>query len=118
MEVPESLDALLDRSTHKILKCNVTMVSHSVLTNLIIYQSPLFEESVDTHDGTHIASQVSSTGSHGKVLSRSEPVCIDHEVTIVLVNGRRLGPVARVKKLRESTAFDGVCFRHVEPCRV
>jgi hypothetical protein len=54
---------------------------------------------MDAHYGADIASQVSTTRSHSEVFRRSESVSIDHEVAIVLIYGRRLGPVTGIEEL-------------------
>jgi len=36
------------------------------LTDLVVDESPLFQESVDPHDGANVAGEVSTTSSAGK----------------------------------------------------
>ena len=84
-------------------------------TDLVVYQAPLLEKSMDAHDRADVASKVATTGSDGKILCRTQTIGVDHKVTVVLVYGRRLGPVTRVEEFWESTSLDGVDFVHVVP---
>jgi len=70
---------------------------------------------MDAHDRADVASKVATTGSDGKILCRTQTIGVDHKVTVVLVYGRRLGPVTRIEELWESTSLDGVDFVHVVP---
>ena len=63
-------------------------------THLVVDQTPLFEECVHTHDSTDISSKISTTCCKCQVFARPESVCINHKVTIILVNGRCFGAVS------------------------
>lgn len=47
---------------------------------LIIYKTPLFQNCVNSDNGTHVASQISPAGRYGQVFMRIESICIDHEI--------------------------------------
>lgn len=85
---------------------------------LVVDKSPLFEERMHAHDGANVSRQVSSAGGDSEVLRRPQPVRVDHEVAVVLVNRRCLAPVPRVEELWHGAPFYGVDFGHVEPRRV
>lgn len=85
---------------------------------LVVDKSPLLQELVHAHDSTHISSQVPSACSHCEVLCRVQSVCVDHEITVVLVDRRSLAPVAVVEELGKCLLLNVVNSRHVEPCAV
>lgn len=58
-------------------------------TDLVINQAPLLEKSMDTHDGTDVASKVATTGSDSEILSWTQAIGVDHKVAVVLVYGGR-----------------------------
>lgn len=65
---------------------------------LVVYQAPLFEEGVYTHDGANVTGKVPATSSHSKVLRGVQAVSVYHEVTVVLVDGWRLASVSVVEE--------------------
>jgi hypothetical protein len=67
---------------------------------LIIDQSPLLQEPMDPHDSSHITSQIPPTSRNSQILSRVQPISIDHEISIILVYTRRLAPVPIGKEFR------------------
>lgn len=87
-------------------------------TNLIINESPLFEKSVHPHYGTHITSQVATTGGTGDIFSRIQTVRVDHEVAVAHVDLGRLGLVACIEKFRQSPFLYLVYGVVIEPGRV
>jgi hypothetical protein len=86
--------------------------------NLIIDQSPLFQERVNSHDSTDISGQVASTGSDREVFHGTKVIGANHEVAVFLVDGWCFRPISRVEKLGESSPFYFVDFGHLEPGRV
>ena len=48
----------------------------------IVDDSPLFQEPVYPHDGSHISCKVSPTGSDGEIVIRVQPEAVNDEVTI------------------------------------
>lgn len=46
------------------------------------------------HDRANVTGQIPPTRRHRQVFSRVQPVCVDHEISIVLVHARRLAPVS------------------------
>jgi hypothetical protein len=57
-----------------------------VKTDLVVDESPLLQECVNTHDSTDVTCKVSSARGDSEILCRSESVRIDHEVAIILVD--------------------------------
>jgi hypothetical protein len=82
---------------------------------LVVDKSPLLQELVHAHDSTYIASQVPSACGYCEVLCRVQSVCVDHEITVVLVDSGCLAAVAVVEELRKCLLLDVVNSRHVEP---
>lgn len=54
---------------------------------------------MNPHDRSYVPSQIPPTRRDGKVLSRIQPVGVDHEVPVILVDTRRLAPIAIRKEL-------------------
>jgi hypothetical protein len=70
-----------------VLDANITA------TYLIVDQSPLLQEPMNPHDSSHITSQIPPTSRNSQILSRVQPIGIDHEIPIILVDTRRLASV-------------------------
>jgi hypothetical protein len=85
---------------------------------LVVNQAPLLQKCVDTHDGTDITSQISSAGCDCQVLDGVETICVDHKVTIVLVDSWRFASVSVVEEFGHGLAFDFVNGVHIEPSTV
>lgn len=73
---------------------------------------------MDSHDSTNISGEISSTCCDCKVFGRIEAVRIDHEVTVVLVNGWCLASIAAIEEFREGPLLGLVDRMHVKPCTV
>lgn len=82
---------------------------------LVVDQAPLLQEGMNSHNGANITGQVSPAGRHSQILDGIQPVRVDHEVSVVLVDMRCLAPVAAVEKLGEGLSFDVVDGVHVKP---
>lgn len=82
---------------------------------LVVDQAPLLEKSVDTHDGADISRKVPPTCRDSQVFGRVQAVCVDHEIAIVLVDGRGLASVTGVEELGQGLAFEVVYLMHIEP---
>lgn len=54
--------------------------------DLIVDKAPLLEESMNSHDCTDVASQVTSTSRARQILGWIQTVRVDHEVSISQVN--------------------------------
>ena len=68
-------------------------------TNLIIYQSPLFQKGMNAHYRANIACEISPAGCDSKIFGGVQTVGVDHEIAIVLVYQWRLGSISIVEKL-------------------
>ncbi len=68
---------------------------------LVIDQTPLLQESMDSHDCADIASEIPPTCSYCKVFDGIQAIRVDHEVAVVLVHRRCLASVSTVKELRQ-----------------
>lgn len=73
---------------------------------------------MDSHDGTDIPRQIPAAGRDGQILDGIQTVGIDHEIAVVLIDGRRLASVPAIKELGESLLLNRMDGVHVEPCRV
>lgn len=73
---------------------------------------------MNTHDGTDITSQVPSAGCDCQVLNGVETICVDHKVTVVLVDSWRFASVSVVEEFSHGLAFDFVNSVHIEPSAV
>ena len=51
------------------------------------------------HNGAHVARQVPPAGSYSEVFRRVQPVSVNHEVTVVLIDSGRLAPISVVEEL-------------------
>lgn len=71
-----------------------------------------------SHDCADIAGQITPAGSDGQILYGIQSVRVDHKVSVVLVDGGRLAPVAIVEEFRERLALNAVDRIHVEPSAV
>ena len=85
---------------------------------LIVYEAPLFKESVHTHNRADISCQISPASSDRQIFYWIQTICVDHEISVVLVNSGRLASIPVVEEFWESFPFDSVDFVHVEPCAV
>ena len=90
----------------------------SIKVYLVIDQTPLLKERVDSHDGTNIASKISSARSDCKIFHRVQSVGIDHEVSIIFVHGLRLAAITVVEKFRQGLLLQVVYLMHVKPSTV
>lgn len=70
------------------------------------------------HNGAYVSCEISSTGRDGEIFGRVEPVCVDHEVTVIFVNRWCLASVATVEELGQRFALEAVYLMHVEPSAV
>ena len=107
------MDNQTDRWTDTI-KLTVTVLT----SYLIINKTPLFQESMNSHDSTNISSQVAPARSTGDVLCRVETVCINHEVAIRQVDLWCLWFVLPIEELWQGTFLYCVDRIVVKPCRV
>lgn len=82
---------------------------------LIVDEAPLLKKSVNPHYCTHISRKIPSASGHCKVLRRIKPVCIDHEITIVLIDSWSLASVTTVKEFWKCSLFCFVDRVHVKP---
>ena len=82
---------------------------------LVIDQAPLLEECVNSHNGTDVPGKIPPTCRYREILCRVQTVCVDHEVTIVLVDRWSFAPVSAVKELWQSLSLKLVDVVHVEP---
>lgn len=85
---------------------------------LVVDQSPLLKEGMYAHDGANVSCKIPSACGDGEVLGWVEAVCVDHEITVVTVDGRGLAAVATVEEFWEGLALTVVDVAHVEPSRV
>jgi hypothetical protein len=58
----------------------------------------LFKESVDAHNSTNIASQISPTSGDSQVLDWIEAVSVDHEIAVVFVHGWSFASISAVEE--------------------
>lgn len=84
-------------------------------TYLVVDQTPLLKEGMDSHDGANITSQVSTASRYCQILDGVQSVGIDHKVAIVFVDSGGFASVAVVEELGHGLAFDVVNRVHVEP---
>lgn len=70
---------------------------------------------MDSHNSAHIASKVSSASSDSKVFLRVEPVCVDHEVAVILVHGCCLAAISVVEELWECLLLAFMDDVHIKP---
>jgi hypothetical protein len=61
-------------------------VSTNVHTHLAVDQTPLLQKSVHMHDGAYISCKIPLACSDSEVLARSEMICVDHKVPIILID--------------------------------
>lgn len=87
-------------------------------THLVVDQAPLLQEGMHPHDRSYISRQVSSTRRHGQIFGRVQPIGVDHEIPIILVDLRRLASVLSAEEFGQGFTFEGVHGGEVEPCRV
>src|SRR5258708_4879970 len=73
---------------------------------------------MDSHNSANISSQIPSASSDGQVLYGVQPVGVDHEVAVVLVDGWSLASVSVVEELWQGLSFDIIDVVHVEPAAV
>ena len=82
---------------------------------LIVDQTPLLKQSMNSHDGTDIASQVASASCDCKIFLGIEPISVDHEVPVVFVHSRSFASIAAVKEFREGLFFNMGNLVHIKP---
>lgn len=82
---------------------------------MVVNEAPLLQEGVDTHDGADITGEVATASGDGQVFDGVQSICVDHEITVVLVDGGGLASIPAVEELCESLSLDGVDGVHVKP---
>lgn len=82
---------------------------------LIVDQTPLLQETMNTHDGSHITGQISAARCDGQVLARVETVRVDHEIAVILVYTGCLAAISFREEFRQGATLDGVNRRQAEP---
>lgn len=82
---------------------------------LIVNQSPLLQKGVNAHDSANITSQIPSASRDSQILDGVKTICVDHEITIVLVDGRCFASVSVVEEFGHGLALDFVDNIHIEP---
>lgn len=65
---------------------------------LVIDQTPLLEERVNSHNCANITRQISPAGSNGKIFHWVQPVGIDHKISVVLVHSWCLAAIAVIEE--------------------
>lgn len=55
---------------------------------------------MNSHDRANITSKISSARSDGKIFYRIQSVCVDHEISIVLVHGWCLAAITVIEEFR------------------
>src|ERR1700709_2038692 len=98
-----------------MLGCCLFIHAFLITSYLIVDEAPLLEERVHSHNSTNISSQISAAGGNGQVFNRVEAICIDHEISVVLVHSWSLTSISVVEEFRKSFSFNAVNFMHVEP---
>ena len=61
-------------------------VSTNVHTHLVVDQTPLLQKRVHMHNGTYVSCKIPPACSEGEVLAKSETICVDDKVPIILVH--------------------------------
>lgn len=77
-------------------------------TYLVIYQPPLLKERVHPHDSTNISGKITATGCNGKILDGVQSVGVDHEISVVLVDGGSLATIPCIEEFRQGLLLDGM----------
>jgi hypothetical protein len=95
-----------------------SIYSRVLKANLIVDETPLLKEGMNSHDCADISCQVPSACGHRQVLHWVQTVCVDHEVSVILVYGWCLASISVVEELWESLSFNGVDLVHIEPSTV
>ena len=70
---------------------------------------------MDSHDGAHISSKVSSARGHCEIFGWVDAISINHEVTVILVYRRRFAPISTVEEFRQGFPLQKVDGMHIEP---
>lgn len=73
---------------------------------------------MDAHDGADIASKIAAASCDGEVLDRIETISVNHKISIILINSRRLATVSVVEELGERLPLNVVDLVHVEPSAI
>ena len=61
-------------------------VSTNVRTHLVVYQTPLLQKRVHTHNGTYVSCKIPPACSEGEVLAKLETIRVDDKVPIILIH--------------------------------
>lgn len=94
------------------------MLEMSYTKYLIVDKTPRLEESVHTHNGANVSTQISPASRECQVLGWVQSVCVDHEIPRIFVSRRRLAAISAVEPLRKRFLLNLVDRVHVEPCAV
>ena len=70
---------------------------------------------MDSHDSANIASQISPACGHCEVFYGIQAVCVDHEVSVVLVDGWCLASIPTIEELGKRFLLEEMYCVHIEP---
>ena len=70
---------------------------------------------MDAHDGADISGKVATAGGNRKVLDGVESIGVNHEISIVLVDGGSLAAVSAIKELGQGFLLYRVDDVHIKP---
>ena len=85
---------------------------------LVIDETPLLQECMHPHYSTDISSKISSTSGHSEIFRGIQTVCVNHEVTVVFINGRSLASIAAIEEFGKGPFLGFVDSVHVKPSAV
>lgn len=84
-------------------------------THLVVNQPPLLEERMNAHDCADISGKVATAGRDRKVLDGVESIGVDHEISVVLVDGGGLAAVPAIEEFGQRLLLYRVDDVHIKP---
>jgi len=95
-----------------------TFLRYSLIAHLVVNETPLLKESMDAHNSAYISRQISPACRNCKIFDRIQTVCVDHEVSIVLIYCWCLASIPVVEEFREGLALNIIDLVHIKPSAV